>query len=233
MTHSRELAPAGLRRRRMLEPLYTADEMQRGRGAATTVEELMERAGRAVAEEAMRRFPERAALRRGLRRGSQRRRRADRARGARSRPEGSVGRPRTRRSRRRTSSSTRSSAPASTASRAQDAARQIEQINAAGAPVVAVDLPSGVDASTGEVAGACVDADRDRHVPRRRRSALDVAPGRFRAGEVVVADIGLEPLETEHRLVTPAILTRVPRRQRRAEQVHGRAPCSSSAARAG
>ena len=94
----------------------------------------------------------------------------------------------------------------------EDAARQIAEINAAKAPVVSVDLPSGVDASTGEVTGACVDADLTItfHGPK---VGLEVAPGRFHAGEVVVADIGLEQLATEHALVTPAILAEVPRRQ--------------------
>src|SRR5207247_5712349 len=41
----------------MLEPLYTADEM-RAAEAGHDVDELMARAGRAVAEEAMRRFPD-------------------------------------------------------------------------------------------------------------------------------------------------------------------------------
>src|SRR3954466_4623897 len=41
----------------MLEPLYTADEV-RAAGAGHDVDELMARAGRVVAEEAMRRFPE-------------------------------------------------------------------------------------------------------------------------------------------------------------------------------
>src|SRR5436190_874644 len=40
----------------------------------------------------------------------------------------------------------------------EGAARLIEQMNEAGAPVVAVDLPSGVDASTGEVEGVAVQA---------------------------------------------------------------------------
>src|SRR5437763_8572249 len=39
-----------------------------------------------------------------------------------------------------------------------DAARLIEAINASDAVVVALDLPSGVDASTGEVAGVAVEA---------------------------------------------------------------------------
>jgi ADP-dependent NAD(P)H-hydrate dehydratase / NAD(P)H-hydrate epimerase len=42
---------------------------------------------------------------------------------------------------------------------------------------------------------------------------LEVAPGRFHAGDVVVADIGLEPLHTEHERVSPAILREVPRRR--------------------
>jgi NAD(P)H-hydrate epimerase len=41
---------------------------------------------------------------------------------------------------------------------------------------------------------------------------LVVAPGRFHAGRVVVADIGLEDLVTEHRRATPALLELVPRR---------------------
>src|ERR671915_2314254 len=41
----------------MLEPLYTADEM-RAAEQGHDVDELMERAGRAVAEEILRRFPD-------------------------------------------------------------------------------------------------------------------------------------------------------------------------------
>src|SRR5438552_6894925 len=40
----------------------------------------------------------------------------------------------------------------------EEAARSIEAIRSAGVPVVSVDVPSGVDASTGEVSGACVEA---------------------------------------------------------------------------
>jgi ADP-dependent NAD(P)H-hydrate dehydratase / NAD(P)H-hydrate epimerase len=85
----------------------------------------------------------------------------------------------------------------------------IEQISESGVPVVAVDIPSGVNASTGEVAGAAVQADLTvtMHGPK---VGLAVAPGRFHAGDVVVADIGLEPAETAQRLVTEEILARVP-----------------------
>ena len=93
-----------------------------------------------------------------------------------------------------------------------EAAATIERINAAGAPVVAVDVPSGVDASTGEIAADAVRATLTVTF-HGRKLGLAVAPGLFHAGEVVVADIGLEPLETEHRLVTPAILALVPRKR--------------------
>jgi ADP-dependent NAD(P)H-hydrate dehydratase / NAD(P)H-hydrate epimerase len=94
----------------------------------------------------------------------------------------------------------------------EDAAQAIAAMNVAAKPIVAVDLPSGVDASTGEVAGGCVNASLTvtMHGPK---VGGEVAPGRFHAGEVVVADIGLELLETENRLVTPAILAEVPRRR--------------------
>src|SRR5438094_7256923 len=76
----------------------------------------------------------------------------------------------------------------------EDAARKIEAINAAGAPVVAVDLPSGVNASTGEVAGACVDATLSVTM-HGRKVGLEVDPGRFHAGEHVLAEIGRERRE--------------------------------------
>jgi hydroxyethylthiazole kinase-like uncharacterized protein yjeF len=95
-----------------------------------------------------------------------------------------------------------------------DAAALIEAVNGAGPPVFAIDLPSGVDASNGEVAGAAVRATATVTF-HGRKLGLAVAPGRFHAGEVHVADIGLEPAETEHRLVTGAILDLVPRRSPR------------------
>ena len=67
----------------------------------------------------------------------------------------------------------------------------IELINAAGRPVVAVDVPSGVNASTGEIAGAAVRADATVTFGAAK-VGLAVAPGRFHAGSVQVAPIGLE-----------------------------------------
>ena len=91
------------------------------------------------------------------------------------------------------------------------AARLIAAMNDSEAPVLAVDLPSGVDASTGEIAGSAVRAAHTVtfHGPK---VGLAVAPGRFQAGEVAVADIGLAPAATAHRLVTPDVLALVPRK---------------------
>ena len=95
-----------------------------------------------------------------------------------------------------------------------EAVRAIEQINGAGVPVVAVDVPSGVDASTGVVAGAAVRASLTVtfHGPKVGHV---IAPGRFHAGELVVADIGLARQETRTRRATAAILELVPRRSER------------------
>ncbi|MDQ3857729.1 MAG: NAD(P)H-hydrate dehydratase, partial [Actinomycetota bacterium] len=93
----------------------------------------------------------------------------------------------------------------------RDAAGRIEELNGLGVPAVAVDLPSGVDGSTGVVAGAAVRAALTVtfHAPK---IGLAVGPGRFHAGEVEVADIGLDSVETRHRRVTAEILAAVPRR---------------------
>ena len=186
-----------------LDPLYTAEEM-RAAEAGHDVDAMMQRAGAAVAEELMRRFPDarRIALHAGGgANGGDGRIAADilRAQGRElvdKQPDvvidallgtGLKGAPR------------------------EETSRLVEQIDGGGVPVIAVDIPSGVNASTGEVAGAAVRADVTvtMHGPK---VGLAVAPGRFLAGEVVVADIGLEQAETEHRLVTAEILAAVPRR---------------------
>ncbi|HET9674784.1 MAG TPA: NAD(P)H-hydrate dehydratase, partial [Gaiellaceae bacterium] len=93
-----------------------------------------------------------------------------------------------------------------------DAAALIERMNASRVPIVSVDVPSGVDASTGEVSGGAVHAVHTVTF-HGLKVGLVVAPGRFRAGTVTIADIGLEPGETEHRLTTRDVLRLVPRRR--------------------
>jgi ADP-dependent NAD(P)H-hydrate dehydratase / NAD(P)H-hydrate epimerase len=92
-----------------------------------------------------------------------------------------------------------------------DAAALIEAVDTAGVPVFAIDLPSGVDASTGEIAGVAVRATATVTF-HGLKVGVAVAPGRFHAGSVHVADIGLEPVETVNELVGASILDSVPRR---------------------
>ncbi|WP_030773882.1 NAD(P)H-hydrate dehydratase [Streptomyces sp. NRRL F-2664] len=66
----------------------------------------------------------------------------------------------------------------------------------AGAPVVAVDLPSGVDADTGEVAGPAVTADVTVTFGAYKPGLL-IDPGATRAGALHLVDIGLELPEPE------------------------------------
>jgi ADP-dependent NAD(P)H-hydrate dehydratase / NAD(P)H-hydrate epimerase len=94
-----------------------------------------------------------------------------------------------------------------------DVTQMIERINSAGVPVVSIDVPSGVNASTGEVPGAVVDATATVTFGSPKLG-LAVAPGRFRAGRVHVAPIGLAPAAHEHELVTAQILQQVPRKGR-------------------
>ncbi|MFJ7587253.1 NAD(P)H-hydrate epimerase [Streptomyces sp. NPDC097617] len=67
-----------------------------------------------------------------------------------------------------------------------------------GVPVVAVDLPSGVDADTGELAGPAVTADVTVTFGAYKPGLL-IDPGASRAGAVHLVDIGLElpPPEVE------------------------------------
>ena len=91
----------------------------------------------------------------------------------------------------------------------EDAARMIELINASGRPVVAVDVPSGVNASTGEVPGAAIRATTTVTFGAAK-VGLAIAPGRFHAGSVQIAPIGLRPREHEHALVPASALLEVP-----------------------
>ena len=191
-----------------MEPLYTAAEMKAAE-AGHDVDVLMERAARAVADAVRTRFPE------------ARRIRAVCGKGA----NGGDGRIAVRLLRETGLDAEESTdldgadvvvdalfgTGFSGAPRAE-AAELIRAINATGAPVVAVDIPSGVDASTGEVPGEAVEAEVTVTM-HGLKVGLVVGPGCFRAGEVMPADIGLEHRPTRNALADAELLARVPRKR--------------------
>jgi hydroxyethylthiazole kinase-like uncharacterized protein yjeF len=192
----------------VLEPLYTAEEMRTAE-EGHDVPALMERAGRAVADEVLRRFPD------------ARRVAAVCGKGA----NGGDGRIAVRLLREAGVEAEETEdvnggdvvidALFGTGFRGEprpEAAALIQRMNASGAPIVAVDLPSGVDASSGEIAGAAVSASATVTM-HERKVGLEIAPGRFHRGDVTVADIGLSHVATRHQRVNPEVLGLVPRRQ--------------------
>jgi ADP-dependent NAD(P)H-hydrate dehydratase / NAD(P)H-hydrate epimerase len=66
----------------------------------------------------------------------------------------------------------------------------IEKMNSAQSPVLAVDVPSGVDGSTGEVQGVAVSADLTVCAHAMKVGCV-ISPGREHSGEVVAVDIGI------------------------------------------
>jgi NAD(P)H-hydrate epimerase len=96
----------------------------------------------------------------------------------------------------------------------EPAAAAIDAINRCGAPVVACDIASGVDASTGEIEGVAVEADVTVSFHAAKLGHF-VAPGKRHTGELRVAPIGIPdgaPSEPAGGAIDPSVLGLAPKR---------------------
>jgi hydroxyethylthiazole kinase-like uncharacterized protein yjeF len=96
----------------------------------------------------------------------------------------------------------------------EPAAAAIAALNRCAAPVVACDIASGVDASTGEVAGEAVEADLTItfHAPKLGQR---IAPGKWNTGELRVVSIGIPdgaPVDPAAGIIELAVLALAPAR---------------------
>ncbi len=86
----------------------------------------------------------------------------------------------------------------------EDMAALIRRMNASGRPVVALDLPTGADPTTGKVPGEAVDADTTVCFGFPKRGLL-LQPARSRCGRLMAVEIGFPPLDSAGaRVITPA-----------------------------
>jgi hydroxyethylthiazole kinase-like uncharacterized protein yjeF len=86
------------------------------------------------------------------------------------------------------------------------AAEMIAAMNACGAPILAVDLPSGINGTTGAVMGSAVAAVESVTFFRRKPGHV-LLPGRLHCGPVNVADIGI-PAQVLERVRPQTFLNR-------------------------
>jgi ADP-dependent NAD(P)H-hydrate dehydratase / NAD(P)H-hydrate epimerase len=93
----------------------------------------------------------------------------------------------------------------------------IEAIDGCGAPLVACDIASGVDASSGEVEGAAVEADLTVTF-HAAKLGQRVAPGKWHTGELRIAPIGIPtgaPGMPAAGAIDPSVLDQAPSRGQR------------------
>jgi ADP-dependent NAD(P)H-hydrate dehydratase / NAD(P)H-hydrate epimerase len=94
------------------------------------------------------------------------------------------------------------------------AAAAIDAIDRCGAPVIACDIASGIDASSGEVEGVAVGADLTVTFHAAKLGHL-ISPGKWCTGELRIAPIGIPdgaPSEPAGGVIDPAVLGLAPKR---------------------
>lgn len=82
----------------------------------------------------------------------------------------------------------------------------IERANALGLPIVAVDLPSGADPTTGAVPGACIHADLTVCFGWPKLGLLRY-PARGFCGRIEAVEIGFPPVDPEHPPAAARVIT--------------------------
>ncbi|TVY11353.1 NAD(P)H-hydrate dehydratase [Paenibacillus cremeus] len=103
-------------------------------------------------------------------------------------------------------------------------AKLIEQANASGLPIVAIDIPSGINADTGEINQPCIRATKTVALAFKKRGLLQF-PGAECAGEVVVRPIGIPVgLADEHEVTTFELNDKALERKLAASSALRRAP---------
>jgi len=96
----------------------------------------------------------------------------------------------------------------------EPAAAAIAAINGCGAPVIACDVASGVDASNGEIEGPAVEADLTVSF-HAAKLGHRIAPGKWHTGELRVVPIGVPdgaPPAPAGGAIEPSVLDLLPRR---------------------
>ena len=73
------------------------------------------------------------------------------------------------------------------------AAEVIETMNAVKAPILAIDVPSGISADTGKICGIAVNAETTVTFFAEKLGMM-LYPGKEYCGEIIVADMGI-PVE--------------------------------------